>query len=405
VPVASAAPAPATSDQPGGAAAAPTTTTTTKGATQEEKGKDSVEEEDEERKKEEAELSFADFDLSSTAAAPRRQPDRFHVNLKVCLLPGLIDIPKLKDSFTSSTLKVELHKDNIFQRSFHARNVEEYQRLYNPNAGHDPPAEAAAASAAATAAAGKKGGKAAAPAPAAGKKGAAAAAAATPAVPAGADGGPLVKTDVTPITEGDLYLLGCIQRALVASRQIRAHGSVRYRLEQLLSSSNDLLARFARTRQGGQPLEGDDNVVVAVSCYVSRILFLLRFLGSFFAACMPVKLAACVYCVAYEIDCLSGEWLLFDCFSNCFPFYWPVTATATVTAGGHVAGGASREALTAGEVGPAGGHLTAVRSGARQAGGAEQAGRHHGTGQRGYCCCSAGSDRSRGGSRSRRGGA
>ncbi len=40
----------------------------------------------------------------------------------------------------------------------------------------------------------------------------------------------------------------------------RPHGTVRFRLEQLLSSSNDLLTQFSRKRHGVK--EGDDNIVV-----------------------------------------------------------------------------------------------------------------------------------------------
>lgn len=163
--------------------------------------------------------------------------DKFQLGLKICLLPGLIDIPKLKDAFTSSTLVLELHREDVYKRAFHTRNVEEYMRMTHAE---KPAVEAPVET--------KKGAKAAPP-PAA-KKGAAP-------EPVG-----LPKVEVTAMTDADRFLLGCIQRALGASRQIRPHGTVRYRLEQLLSSSNDLLTRFARMRHGGAPTAGDDTVVV-----------------------------------------------------------------------------------------------------------------------------------------------
>ena len=185
--------------------------------------------------------------VESTVDGFLSRPDKFQVNLKICLLPGLIDIPKLKDSLTSSTLVIELHRDDVFKRSFHPRNVEEYNEMMGPT-------KAAEVVVDPNAAANKKGAKPAAAAAPPPKKGA----------PAPTDNA-LVKTEVTEITDADKFLLGCIHRALAASRQIRPHGTIRYRLEQLLSSSNDLLARFARMRHGGAAIAGDENVVVKVS--------------------------------------------------------------------------------------------------------------------------------------------
>jgi hypothetical protein len=177
---------------------------------------------------------------------PAADGDRMQIGLKICLLPGLIDIPKLKDSFSSSTLVLELHREDVYKRAFHARNVEEYSAMTAADrAKNEPPPDANA---------GKKGAAGKAPPPAAAKKGA----------PAAADPNVVVKTETTEMTEADTFLLGCIQRALTASRQIRPHGTVRYRLEQLLSSSNDLLTRFARMRHGGAPNAGDETVVVKV---------------------------------------------------------------------------------------------------------------------------------------------
>ena len=57
------------------------------------------------------------------------ESSRFAVDLKVCLLPGLIDIPQVKDSFTSSTLVLQLHREDLSRRAFHARNQEEFARM------------------------------------------------------------------------------------------------------------------------------------------------------------------------------------------------------------------------------------------------------------------------------------
>jgi len=189
-------------------------------------------------------------------AEPSNEFEKFQVQLKICLLPGLIDIPRLKDSFTSSTLVLEVHHEDVCKRAFHTRNAEEYRTL--------APTEPLVA-------AGKKAPPAkAAPPP---KKGAA------PVVEAGP-----AKTVVTEMTAGDKFLLDCIHRALVASRQIRPHGTARYRLEQLLSSSNDLLTRFARKRQNGAHLAGDETVVVKVRLPCETRVF--------FVCCVPFILAA-----------------------------------------------------------------------------------------------------------------
>lgn len=181
---------------------------------------------------------YVQANSSEDNSDPSSNSDKFQLGLKICLLPGLIDIPKLKDAFTSSTLVLELHREDVYKRAFHPRNVEEYVQIMHTE---KPPVETPVET--------KKGSKAAPP-PAA-KKGAAAPEPVGP-----------VKVEVTAMTNGDHFLLGCIQRALATARQIRPHGTVRYRLEQLLSSSNDLLTRFARKRQGGAPSKGDDTVVV-----------------------------------------------------------------------------------------------------------------------------------------------
>ena len=73
-------------------------------------------------------------------------------------------------------------------------------------------------------------------------------------------------------TAADRFLLDAIARAMRASRSLRAHGAVRFRLEQLLSSSNDKLAMFDRKRHGRK--EGDDNIVVKVFLLLTHSMLL-----------------------------------------------------------------------------------------------------------------------------------
>lgn len=153
--------------------------------------------------------------------------DKFDVSLNICFLPGLEDISLFKESLTSSTFVVEVHKEDLFTRAFHSRNVEEYILIAGKSKADEPVAVV----------------KAKAPPKAA---------------------APVNDSSIFgSITPGDLFLLQAIQKALNASRQIRPHGTARFRLEQLLSSSNDLLTKFERRRLGVR--EGDENIIVKVS--------------------------------------------------------------------------------------------------------------------------------------------
>ena len=176
--------------------------------------------------------------------------EKMNINMKICLLPGLINIPKLKDSLISSTLTLELHNENIFTRAFHQRNITEYLELLNQSQSVEIPVEIP-----------KKGSKPAAT--ALGKK---------DLIPV--ENNIIPKVIVTEMLETDKFLLNCIHRSLTVSRCIRPHGIIRYRLEQLLSSSNDLLNKFARMRNNGLPLPGDDTVIVQVntSCFTNMHL-------------------------------------------------------------------------------------------------------------------------------------
>ena len=68
-------------------------------------------------------ISLDSFDYNSNG-------NKAIIELKVCLLPGLIGIPKVKDSFISSTIVLQIHKEDISKRAFHKRNVEEYKKLF-----------------------------------------------------------------------------------------------------------------------------------------------------------------------------------------------------------------------------------------------------------------------------------
>lgn len=173
------------------------------------------------------------------------------VNTRVCLFPGLINLLNFKELLTSSTYTLEIYKEDLNSRVFHQRNITEYNRLYlienplpvtegSPLPGGTNP----------------KGAKA--PAPIATKGKPAEVIVAT-------------KPSIGPLLDSDIFLSECIWKALTASRQVRPHGVARYRLEELLASSADLLTEFARLKNNKNKnnndlvsMNGDrdDNVVV-----------------------------------------------------------------------------------------------------------------------------------------------
>eukprot|EP01034_Spumella_vulgaris_P034753 gene34753-42863_t len=160
------------------------------------------------------------------------------MELRVCLLPGLSDLNTFKDLMSTATYVLEIHKEDLYKRAFHTRNCEEFHKMLLEESGSGPRPAPVEVSAAASAV------------PAKGAKAPAKAAATAPET-AGVFG---------PMLKSDKFLLQCITRALTTSRQIRPHGTIRFRLEQLLSQSNDLLTQFSRRRNG--LTEGDDNITV-----------------------------------------------------------------------------------------------------------------------------------------------
>lgn len=169
---------------------------------------------------------------------PLADSEKVDVGLQLCLLPGLVaNLSQFKDLLTSSTFVLEVHKgSDVFARAFHPRNVAEYQQLVL-----DEKRKAEEENAVPD----KKGGKKPPP-----KKGA-----------PPPDDEDLEAGVYGPIKVGDQFLSSAIHRALKASRQLRPHGVIRFRLQNLLSSSNDMLVKFKRTRQGFD--EDDERVVVA----------------------------------------------------------------------------------------------------------------------------------------------
>eukprot|EP00605_Chrysophyceae_sp_TOSAG23-4_P000396 GSChrysophyteH1.ASY1.ANO1.452.1 assembled CDS len=133
------------------------------------------------------------------------------VNNRVCLLPGLVDLPRFKEALTSSTYDLQVYHEDLFSRTFHTKMVEDYHTiLTDADSGSSPSASA-------------------------------------------------VEQAVGALTKADKLLLSSIKRALEGSSHTQPHGLAPFRLEQLLSSAPDLLKEFARRRQRD---ENDDAVTI-----------------------------------------------------------------------------------------------------------------------------------------------
>lgn len=158
-----------------------------------------------------------------------------------CIFPGLVSIPDFKDMLMATTCGLEIHREDLCKRVFHTRNVEEFWALQSL---HGEAAEGGANSQNSSAVVAK------------GKKAAPSAKGSSAAAPGGAP-------TSRPANACDMFLLDCIWRALSGSSLINPHGSARFRLEQLLSSSMDLLKEFSR-RHHNIVDDGDDKVVVEV---------------------------------------------------------------------------------------------------------------------------------------------
>eukprot|EP01039_Chlorochromonas_danica_P008534 gene8534-9407_t len=183
---------------------------------------------------------------SSPPNAEGKRQARWPLEQKVILLPGLGDASQLRDVLSSTTFSVELFQDDWLERALPSALWGQYCQLVQQEPGglqlpEPPPAAAPPAGGAEPAGkGGKKGAAAKAPPPA---KTAAAAAAGEGA------GKPLVYAQgQSAMLPSDQLLFEAIQKAWKEGRQLRPHGSARFRLEALLDPAADLQHLFARKR-------------------------------------------------------------------------------------------------------------------------------------------------------------
>lgn len=157
------------------------------------------------------------------------------LHFRSCVLPGLGNRGLFRELLSSSTHLLEIHHETaLFKRVMPEAALTTYNEKIQ--------ASLSASSTAAPVAPAGKGGK----------------------------GAPIASAAMTvpnsallppgPIHDSDKYLISCLWDALENGGKILPHGAVRFRLEQLLSSSVDLLKEFERTRS--ERAESDDNTVV-----------------------------------------------------------------------------------------------------------------------------------------------
>jgi hypothetical protein len=171
------------------------------------------------------------------------------VNFRTKLLLDFDTAQLLRDCLSSHTYVMEVHDEDISRRAFNIRNTEAYNVMVK-SASEAPamsPRSAAKTSLVAASAAGsmKPGAKGAPP----------------------VDTGPPTRTitpSTSPINDVDRFLMKCIADALASASQIRAHGTIRFRLEKLLESNVDIIKRFERLKKEGRT-SGNEGVTLEVS--------------------------------------------------------------------------------------------------------------------------------------------
>lgn len=184
-------------------------------------------------------------DIDSDNEAVDNDSTMVLLNLKTCLLPGLTSVPNFKDLLSSSTYTLELHNEKLSSRVFSEAFVAEYNQALSRDAG--------------------------------GGKGAKKKDVKSPTAKKAPTGDKKVgdkKTstkkiaDIVPsgtMTEADRWLVQSLASALRLSRTLSPHGVASYRLEQLLTSSAELLLKFQNKRKqlaSSSAIDPDDNHVV-----------------------------------------------------------------------------------------------------------------------------------------------
>jgi len=135
-----------------------------------------------------------------------RQHGIVNLDTRLCILPGLVDLPRFKEALTSSTYMLEIYHEDVHARAFHSGACEEYHLAASKDAAS-----------------------------------------------------PMVQAPGA-MNAADKVLFRSIAHALTGSSHTQPHGQGPFRLEHLLGSSQDLLKEFAMKRRGKQ--KGDETVTL-----------------------------------------------------------------------------------------------------------------------------------------------
>jgi hypothetical protein len=176
----------------------------------------------------------------------KKRPDKYPLHLSFVLIPGLFDLSYFHEILQSTTFNIGIFQDKteFLSRCFSSVIVDQYSTLLNEEPGGlglpgsvIPPGLTKKAST---------------------NTGSIAVTAA-----GGGVGQPFNPT-LTKLVKSDEFLISSIHNSLSMSSKLQSYGNSRFRLESLLSKSNDLLMKFHMKKENLTLTEDSNQVVVKV---------------------------------------------------------------------------------------------------------------------------------------------
>jgi hypothetical protein len=186
-----------------------------------------------------------------------KRPDKYPLQLSFLLIPGLYDLAYFHEVLQTTTFNIGIfqEKTELLSRCFSTVFIDQYCNLLNEEPGGlglpgsvIPPGLTKKAST---------------------NTG-------SIAVTAAAAGQPFNPT-LTKLLKSDEFLISSIHNALTMSSKLQSYGNSRFRLESLLSKSNDLLMKFQMKKENLSLTEDNNQVVVKVSQTSACIVFFITF--------------------------------------------------------------------------------------------------------------------------------
>lgn len=184
--------------------------------------------------------------ISETQLLKQTEIPEVIIDIKVCLFPGITSLDKFKELISTHTYAIEFHNEKLASRLFSRLVVYEYNKMLSPgkysgklddDKGQKNTEEVKTVS--------KDSSK-------DKKKGDKDGGSSSKKVDKGKQSKQAASQSLSsqgPITPPDIYLISVITKGLQTSKVVNVHSAARFRLEQLLTNSADLLAKFALKRQ------------------------------------------------------------------------------------------------------------------------------------------------------------